>query len=377
MIRCSTPFIGKAERDAVSKAAIDKDIQGEGRIGKAVESRLKDLLKARDVFLTTSGTHALELAMMALGVKNGDEVICPSFTFVSTANAIMRQGARPVFAEIENRTLNLDIDDALGRITAKTKAIIPVHYGGFSCDMSRLVKEVSRRGIFVVEDAAQSVGAYYDGKALGTFGDVGCFSFHSTKNITCGEGGAIAVNKRGLSGAVQVCREKGTNRFLYLEGKVAKYTWIDVGSSFVISDVLASMLQAQLEKLGLITEKRRFIFDMYSGALRPLAAEGFISLPRPSERSAGNGHIFWMLLNRNISRKRFIEQMRRRGIECTHHYVPLHSSPFGTGHLGYRSDDLPVTEDAASRLVRLPVHPGLNKAQVRYIIKNVKELLVK
>jgi dTDP-4-amino-4,6-dideoxygalactose transaminase len=303
-------------------------------------------------------------------------VICPSFTFVSTANAIIRQGARPVFAEIEKRTLNIDIDDALSRVTKRTKAIIPVHYGGFSCDMERLMREAARRHIHVVEDAAQAIGASYNKKALGTFGDIGCFSFHSTKNITCGEGGAVAVNRGGLSEAVQVCREKGTNRFLFLEGKVAKYSWIDVGSSFVVSDILAAMLLEQLKKLDFITKKRRAIFDIYCERLKDLDAKRYISLPKPNSRSFGNGHIFWMLLNKSISRKHFIERMRERGIECTHHYVPLHSSPFGIGRLGCKKEDLPVTEDVAGRLVRLPLHPYLKSAQAVYVVEQVKKLLL-
>jgi dTDP-4-amino-4,6-dideoxygalactose transaminase len=378
MIHYSVPYIDKEEEAAVACAVSDGCINGEGRICKAAEAKLVSIMGARHVYLTTSGTHALELALMALDIKKGDEVICPSFTFVSTANAILRQGATPVFAEIEEDTLNIDIDDAMEKVTKRTRAIIPVHYGGFSCDMTRLVKEASRKGIHVVEDAAQAIGAEFDGKALGTFGELGCLSFHSTKNITCGEGGAAVVNRGGgLAGAIQVKREKGTNRFLFLEHKIAKYTWIDIGSSFVVSDVLAAMLLAQLNKLEEITDRRRAICEIYNSAFSPFAKNGCVSLCAPDRRSRGNGHIFWMLLDKRYSRREFLECMKGRDIECTHHYVPLHSSPFGTKVLGYKKTDLPLTEDVSARLVRLPVYASLADRDADRVIDAATELLRK
>ena len=375
-ISYSEPFIGLEEKQALLGAIADKRICGDGPICKKAERKLREVLKVRNVFLVTSGTHALELALMALRLKRGDEVICPSFTFVSTANAIIRQGAMPVFADIESSTLNIDINDVEKRITRRTKAIIPVHYAGFSCDMERLVKISSRRNIHIVEDAAQAIGAKYNGKHLGTFGDLGCISFHSTKNITCGEGGAIVVNKKMFEKNIQIMREKGTNRFLFLKGKIEKYTWVDVGSSFVISDILASLLLAQLEKVPIINESRRAIYDTYREGLEFLEEKGLIALPHPDEKSYGNGHIFWILLRSGISRKAFIEKLKKRGIECTHHYVPLHSSPFGMTRLGYKKGDLPITERVSEQLVRLPIHPYLTEKDMDYVIDNVKKILL-
>jgi len=375
MIPYFVPFIGKSEKKAVMDALLHKNIKGDGKICRIAEEKLCRLLKARKVFLTTSGTHALELALMALRIKRGDEVICPSFTFVSTANAIIRQGAKPVFAEIEKDTLNIDIDDVEKRISKRTRAVIPVHYAGFSCDIQRLLKTVSGRGIAVVEDAAQAIGASYNENPLGTFGDLGCVSFHSTKNITSGEGGAVIVNNPKLVKSIRIVREKGTNRSLFLEGKIKKYTWIDVGSSFVIPDILAALLSAQLESLSFVNEKRRSIFKMYAEGLKDLEAKGLISLPHPDKKSFGNGHIFWIILRKDISRKRFIEKLKKRGIECTHHYVPLHSSPFGTRCLGYKKSDFPKTEEVSKRLVRLPIHTYLTARDVDYIIKTVAKLL--
>lgn len=375
MIFYSKPFIKRDDTEAVMKALSRGNVQGNGEICKKVENRIRKLLDAHSVFLTTSGTHALEGALMSLDIKHGDEVICPSFTFVSTANAIIRQGARPVFAEIDKATLNIDIDDALKRITRRTKAIVPVHYAGFSCDMERLVRVASERNIHIVEDAAQAIGAKYNGRHLGTFGDFGCFSFHSTKNIICGEGGAIVVNNRKFDERIQIVREKGTNRFLFLDGKIEKYTWVDAGSSFVISDILAAFLSAQFDKLSFVNKKRRAIFEMYMKGLKRLEKRELISLPHPEKRSQGNGHIFWILLRGDISQKLFIESLKKKGIECTHHYVPLHSSPFGIKRLGYKKSDLPITEYAAAQLVRLPLHPYLKEKEIDYIIENIYDVL--
>jgi len=374
-LKHTVPLIGSLEKSALRNAIASGNIQGAGRIGREAENLLKKELKARNAFLTTSGTHALELALMALRIKKEDEVICPSFTFVSTANAIIRQGAKPVFAEIERSTLNIDIDDVIRRITKRTRAIIPVHYAGFSCDMERLKRIGSQYNIAIVEDAAQAIGAKYNGKRLGTFGDLGCISFHSTKNITCGEGGAVVVNRKNLEKTIQVMREKGTNRTMFLEGKISKYTWVDVGSSFVISDLLAAMLLAQLKRLAYITATRRMVYKRYAEGLAGLENKGLITLPHPDEKSFGNGHIFWFLLNKAFSRKRFLEELKKANIECTHHYVPLHSSPYGMKYLGYKKEDFPITEDVARRLVRLPVHSYLKARDISYIVDRIKRLL--
>jgi len=376
-IKYSIPFLGVEEEKALKASLLTKKLEGDSKFCRLCEKRLKKILKSKSVFLTTSGTHALELALMALGIKKGDEVICPSFTFVSTANAIIRQGAKPVFCEIERDTLNLDIDDVVRKITRKTRAVIPVHYGGLSCDMNRLVRICSDKNIRIIEDAAQSIGAKYNGKSLGTFGDFGCLSFHNTKNISSGEGGAIIANRKKFEKNIQIIREKGTNRFLYLEGKIKKYTWVGIGSSFIMSDLLAAVLCSQLNKMNEINKKRRSIFNTYLKQLKKLEKKGLLSLPHPDKKSFGNGHIFWILLKKDISRSKFIREMRKRGIECTHHYVPLHSSPFARKHLRYKKSDLPLTEEIAERLVRLPMHAYITMRDAKYVVKNVNDLLMK
>ena len=303
-----------------------------------MEARLAALLGVPRVLLTTSCTHALELALLALGVGPGQEVICPSFTFVSTANAILRVGAAPVLADIEESSLGLDPADAERRLSTRTAALLPVHYAGFAAPMDGLLDLARRRGLKVVEDAAQGLGASFRGRPLGTLGDAGCFSFHETKNVTCGEGGALALRDREAAERAEIIREKGTNRAAFLRGEVDKYTWVAEGSSYVLSDVLAAILDAQLDKQERIQERRARIAARYrQGLLRWAEAEG-VRLPAQSADRSTNDHIFHLIFPSEQARDACLGALRAEGIMATFHYVPLHSSPFGRTLPGTRGD---------------------------------------
>ena len=369
------PHFTEAEALGAAEALRSAKVSGDGTFTKAASAKLKELTGSRHVLLTTSCTHALELALMAIGVEAGDEVICPSFTFVSTANAIIRQGATPVFVEIDERTLNIDCADVEKRITERTKAIIPVHYGGVGCEMDALGDLARSAGIRVVEDAAQGLCARYRGRSLGAIGDVGCFSFHETKNVTCGEGGALLTDDDQLARRAEIIREKGTNRSAFLRGEVDKYTWVDEGSSFLPSDILAAVLLAQLEKVAEIHEARRRIYERYLDALGPLAASGTLALPHIPAHCDSNYHIFHVLMRDGPTRDFCLDELRKRGIRATFHYIPLHSSPYGREALGYQPSDLPVTEQVSARLLRLPIYPTLRQEEVERVVAAVLEIL--
>ena len=372
-IPLSVPWLGEEEALRVQSALAGR-IAGDGPFCRKVESRLAELLSIPRVLLTTSCTHALELALLALGVGPGDEVVCPSFTFVSTANAILRVGARPVFADIEDLTLGLDPSDVEARLTPRTAAILPVHYAGMAPDMESLLDIASRRRLHVIEDAAQGLAATYHGRPLGTLGDAGCFSFHETKNVTCGEGGALAVRDPALAKRAEIVREKGTNRAAFLRGEVDKYTWIAEGSSYILSDVLAAMLDAQLDKLAEIQARRARVEDAYRAGLAEWAASrGVTLIPALPDRQSSH-HVFWMLLPDERARDAMLSGLRARGVMATFHYVPLHSSPHGMA-LGYGDQKLAVTERVASALVRLPLHPLLTEAEVTRVVAAVRASL--
>lgn len=296
--------------------------------------------------------------MLALDLAPGDEVIMPSFTFVSTANAVVLRGAVPVFAEIRPETLNLDPEDVARRITPRTRAIVPVHYAGVGCDMGALSDLAARHDLHVVEDAAQGVDAYYEGGPLGTLGDIGCYSFHDTKNITSGEGGAFLTDDSAIAQQAEIIREKGTNRSAFYRGEVDKYSWVDEGSSYIQSDILAALLEVQLEKRDEIREKRRAVWEAYYEALSPLAERGRITLPVIPENRTSNYHLFHFRTHSAPERDRMLSLLREGGVQATFHYVPLHSSPYGRGVLGWETD-LPVTQHCSETLVRLPLYPQL------------------
>jgi len=313
----------------------------------------------------------LELALLALGIGPGQEVICPSFTFVSTANAALRVGARPVFADIEDRTLGLDPNDVERRLTPRTAAILPVHYAGVAPDMQALLDIAKRRGLRVVEDAAQGIAASWRGRALGTLGDAGCLSFHETKNLSCGEGGALVVSDPELAKRAEIVREKGTNRAAFFRGEVDKYTWVAEGSSYVLSDVLAAILDAQLDKLAEIQSRRAAIVARYRAGLAGWAAERCVELPAQLPEREPNHHIFFLLYADTARRDRALQALRADGVMATFHYVPLHSAPHGRRISA--EQELPVTDRVAGTLLRLPLHPRLSDTDVDRVIEAVRQ----
>jgi dTDP-4-amino-4,6-dideoxygalactose transaminase len=367
----SKPSYDEREVEAV-RAALAVQACGDGPAGRRVEARLAARLGAHRVLLTTSGTHALELALLALGIGPGQEVVCPSFTFVSSANAVLRVGARPVFADIEERTLGLDPEDVERRLTPRTRAIIPVDYAGVAPDMDALGALARERRLNVVEDAAQGIAATWRGRALGTLGDAGCLSFHETKNVSCGEGGALVVGDPELAARAEIAREKGTNRAAFLRGQVDKYTWVAEGSSYVLSDVLAAILEAQFDKLDALQAKRARVVARYREQLGGWARSHGVALPQQLPDRGPNHHIFHLLYPDPRTRDEALRSLRARGVMATFHYVPLHSSPHGRA-IGADRASLPVTDRVAATLLRLPLHAELSDADVERVIEAVRE----
>jgi dTDP-4-amino-4,6-dideoxygalactose transaminase len=363
------PWFDESEEQRVLQALRGR-IAGDGPFCRRVEERLAQLLGARRVLLTTSCTHALELALLALGIGRGQEVICPSFTFVSTANAILRVGARPVFADIEDRTLGLDAGDLERRLGPKTAAVLPVHYAGVAPDMDAILGLARAHRLRVVEDAAQALGASFRGKALGTQGDAGCLSFHETKNITCGEGGALVLDDPETAARAEIIREKGTNRSAFLRGEVDKYTWVAEGSSYILSEVLAALLDAQLDKFAEIQARRARVATRYQAGLETWARSRGVRLPLPVPERESNHHIFYLLFPDEAGRDACLQALRARGVMASFHYIPLHSSPQGRA-LGLDGGDLPVTDRVAGTLLRLPLHPLLTDEDVERVVSAV------
>lgn len=351
-------------------SALAQRVGGDGPFGRRVEARLGQLLGSR-VLLTTSCTHALELALLALGIGPGQDVICPAYTFVSTANAILRVGARPVFADVDERTLGLSPQDVERRLTAATTCLLPVHYGGMAADMDGLARMAADHRLRVVEDAAQGFPAAFDGRPLGTLGDAGCFSFHETKNVTCGEGGAVTFRDASVTQRAEIMREKGTNRQAFMRGEVDKYTWVSEGSSYVLSDLLAALLDAQLDKLDVIQERRARVVAQYRHELGSWARVRGIQLPPQDPRRTSSHHVFYLLFEDEAGRDRCLSGLRAQGISAAFHYVPLHTSPFGRS-LGDQPS-LPVTERVARTLLRLPLHPRLDEEAVVRVAAAVRE----
>lgn len=364
------PYFTEDEAQTAAKAILEGNIGGGGAVSRRVEKKLAERFGAKHALLVPNCTHAMELSWMALDLKPGDEVILPSFTFTSTATSILRQGGVPVFCEIEPDTYNMDVQDAASRITPRTRAIMPVHYAGVGCRMDRIIALAQAHNLRVVEDAAQGVGATYNGKYLGTFGDAGAYSFHITKNITCGEGGAFLTNDDNLALRAEIMHEKGTNRGQFLRGQVDKYTWVDTGSSFVLSDLLAAILETQLDKLDMINQRRGELFQLYQDAFADLEAKGRLKRPVIPANAKSNYHIYALRVAQQ-ERNGLIDALRSHGIGATFHYIPLHSSPFGREALGYTGDELPITEVAAKSLVRLPLYPELTMSQLESIIDAV------
>ncbi len=329
-------------------------LAGDGLYTKNCSTLLGELTGSKKVLLTHSCTAALEMAALLCDLGPGDEIILPSFTFVSTANAIVLRGAVPVFVDILPDTLNIDPAAVAAAVTPQTKAIFAVHYAGFPADMDALRGVAEAHGLFLVEDAAQALGSTYNGRPAGSLGDMAAFSFHETKNVISGEGGALTVNRTDLMERAEIIREKGTNRSQFFRGQVDKYTWMDVGSSYLPGELIAAYLYAQLEVEPVIRKRRLSVFDAYCQAFQPLADTGQVTMPHIPPNCTGNGHMFYLLLSSLEERTRFIAHMRDRNIITPFHYVPLHSAPAGR-RFGRAHGDLPVTKRISETLVRLPM----------------------
>jgi dTDP-4-amino-4,6-dideoxygalactose transaminase len=352
------PYTDFREETAVSQVIQSGILRGDGPSSKAVQALIGDITGAKYVYFTTSCTHALEIAMLSLNLQPGDEVIMPSFTFVSTANAVLLHGAKPVFCDITEGTLNIDVADIERKITSKTRAIIPVHYAGVSSDMTTIMELARQNNVAVVEDAAQGADAYYNNRHLGTIGDIGCLSFHDTKNITCGEGGAFLTNNDEIARQAEIIREKGTNRSAFLRGEVDKYTWINRGSSYVQSDLLAAMLYVQWQKKQEIHAGRQRVWDIYHEALLPFEKAGLLHRAEIPAACQSNYHTYFFTVNSAEDQEKLLHAFRANGISASFHYIPLHTSPFGK-HLNPDVSSLPVTEMVSDRLIRLPIYPSL------------------
>lgn len=364
------PFWGKTEEHAAILAMRGGSGVGDLAYSELLAKTLSEKINSPYVLPTNSGTAALELACACL-IKRGDEVILPSFTFSSCANAILLRGAKPVFCDVDINTYNIDPVDIEKHVTSKTRAIMIVHYAGMACDMDKINQIAKKHKLFVIEDAAHALGAKYKGRHLGTIGDIGCFSFHGTKNAAAGEGGVfITANEKSWKLA-EVIREKGTDRSSFMRGESKKYTWVKVGRSLVLSDILAAIALEQIKKLDKITKLRRKNALYLLSKLAKFSSK--IILPIEPESAYGNWHIFAIRVPR-IARDKIIKGLRSYGIEASFHYLPLHASGMGK-KLGYSAGDLPVTEEVSSTLIRLPIYPQLKKSEMDYVIAAIEKLI--
>ena len=366
------PGLGGQELNYIADAIRRGHSSGDGDYTRRCHEFLGKALGGARVLLTTSCTHALELAALLLDLHPGDEVIVPSFTFVSTANAFALHGARPVFVDIRPDTLNLDERLLESKITARTRAIAPVHYAGVGCEMDAILDIAGRHGLAVIEDNAHGLFGRYRNRLLGTFGGLSALSFHETKNIICGEGGALVVNDPTMVERAEILRDKGTNRSRFYRGLVDKYTWVDVGSSYLPSDLLAAFLLAQLEQHRLIIEKRQRIWDAYLSGLSDWAESRDVRLPYVPAHCEQSYHMFYLLLPSVEIRQNMIEHLKQKGILSVFHYVPLHLSEMGT-RFGAAKGDCPITENVSERLLRLPFYNDLTAADQAEVIDAVME----
>jgi dTDP-4-amino-4,6-dideoxygalactose transaminase len=363
------PAVVGREFEYIAQAIQNGTIAGGGPFMRRCEEWLEQALSARRALMTHSCTAALEMAAMLCEVGPGDEVIMPSFTFSATATAFVLRGATVVFVDIDPDTLNIDPALIEAAITERTKVIVPVHYAGLACDMDAINAIARRHNLLVVEDAAQAHLSTYKGKALGTIGDLGCLSFHETKNVISGEGGALILNNEGLLERAEIIREKGTDRSRFFRGQVDKYTWQDIGSSYCPGELVSAFLMAQLEQADAICARRRAIYDQYLSLLAPLAADGSIILPR-AKADEVNGHIFWILLQSEAIRADLIRFLSALNVNAVFHYVPLHSAPAGR-KFGRTSGDLAVTDRISSCLLRLPLYFTLNDDEVHRVVQAI------
>jgi len=368
-------YSGK-ELTYIQDALNRRHISGDGYFNQLVTGILEDRYAPGKILMTTSATHALEMAVMLCNIQPGDEVIMPSFTFPSTANAVLLRGGRPVFAEVDDDLLNISVEDIKKKITPKTRALIPVHYGGIGCNMTEILEIASTAQIYVIEDAAHAINAKIAGKLLGTWGHFGCLSFHGTKNITCGEGGAIIINSQndGLWDDAQSIRQKGTNVNKFLAGKVNNYGWTNLGSSYAPADILMAFLYAQINDIDKIMLRRKKVHEFYSDFLGSYVAKGIIKITNIPDNCSSNYHIFYILFNSIEEREYVRVRLNTKGITAVTHYEPLHSSLMGK-RLGYSEGDLPITQKISKCLLRLPIYPIMTEEEMQYIRENLVRIL--
>lgn len=372
MIRFNVPPYTGKELDYIKVAVENQKICGDGEFTKKCNEWLEDKTGTKKALLTTSCTHATELAAILADIKPGDEVIMPAYTFVSTADAFVLRGATAVFVDIRPDTMNMDENLIEAAITDKTKAIVPVHYAGVSCDMDKIMEIADKYNLVVIEDAAQGIMSTYKGQALGTIGDFGCFSFHETKNFSMGEGGALLIRDEKDVENAEIIREKGTNRAKFFRGQIDKYTWVEKGSSYLPSEMNAAYLYAQLELADEITADRMSTWNLYYNALEELAKAGKIDLPFIPEDCTHNAHMFYLKCKDLEERTALIQFLKENDILAVFHYVPLHTAPAGLKYGRFHGEDKYTTKES-ERLVRLPLYYGLEREKVEYIIDKVKE----
>ena len=369
------PFVG-TEFQYMQQAVKNHKICGDGPFTKKCDEWMENRFNAKKVMLTTSGSTALDMAALLCGINVGDEVILPSFTFSSTANAFVLAGAKLVFVDIRPDTMNIDEKKIEAAITEKTKVICPVHYAGVACEMDTIMKIAHKYNLLVVEDAAQGVMSTYKGKALGTIGDFGCYSFHETKNYSMGEGGAIVINKDEYIEKAEILREKGTNRSQFFRGQVAKYNWVDFGDSYLQSDLNAAYLWAQLEMADKINNNRITTWNKYYDSLKPLADKKIITLPTIPDDCVHNAHMFYIKCSSLEIRQLYINFMKDNDILCVFHYVPLHSAPAGIKFGRFVGEDEHTTPDS-DRLVRLPLYYNISDDDLNKVIDKTNEFFNK
>ncbi|WP_295993875.1 dTDP-4-amino-4,6-dideoxygalactose transaminase [Rugamonas sp.] len=360
------PFMTGRELWYIAQAHTNGHLSGDGQFTKKCHAWLEQRTGTKRALLTHSCTAALEMAALLAEVQAGDEVIMPSYTFVSTANAFVMRGAIPVFVDIRPDTLNIDESKIEAAITPRTKVILPVHYAGVACEMDTIMDIASRHKLIVIEDAAQGIMSTYKGRALGTIGHMGAYSFHETKNIVSGEGGALLVNDAAFAERAEIIREKGTNRSQFFRGQVDKYTWVDVGSSYLPGEVIAAFLWAQMEEADAITRRRLDLWDRYHAALAPLEAAGKLRRPVLPDGCVHNAHMYYILLDSLEQRGKVIDNMKRQGVSTVFHYVPLHSAPAGL-RLSRAHGSMRHTDELSARLLRLPLWVGLEDSLARVV----------
>lgn len=365
------PYMGK-EMDYIRKAVENQKICGDGEFTKKCNTWLEERTGTKKALLTTSCTHALELAALLADVGPGDEVIMPSYTFVSTADAFVLRGAKAVFVDIRPDTMNIDENLIEEAVTERTKAIVPVHYAGVACEMDKITEIARKHNLLVIEDAAQGIMSTYKGKALGTIGDFGCYSFHETKNYSMGEGGALLIQDEKYVEEAEIIREKGTNRSKFFRGQIDKYTWVNYGSSYLPSDMNAAYLWAQLEMAEAINDQRLARWNQYRELLTPLQERGILELPVVPEHCVHNAHMFYIKVKDLEERTRLLTFLKQNDILSVFHYIPLHSAPAGVKFGEFHGEDKYTTKES-ERLARLPMYYGLEEGQVDYIVSKIRE----